>query len=158
MNIDAYIKAKHLIQEHIKVLTKASPCPENLIRLAEIKLSVKFPETYRKFLEEFGYLMLMGVEIYGIVANNPDSPMPPNTVGVTLSARINFELPASFVVISELGDGQIYCLDCSHPENANVIVYWSGYPYEAQTLEIEANNFGLFFLNSIETAIDIYYN
>jgi hypothetical protein len=72
-----------------------------------------------------------------------------------LAAQKIYDLPKHLVLISELGNGAVYCLDCSKEGKSPVVIYWSTFSKEAQEYETEAEDFGEFFLNQIKISLDV---
>jgi len=55
---------------------------------AEKSLGVVFPTEYRAFLQEFGAILVQGIEIYGIIEpNKNDPPMWQEVVDITQRLR-----------------------------------------------------------------------
>jgi len=155
MAMQRYEEAARLMQRYPDLMDFSGPCTEELINDTEVKLNVKFPSTYRKFLADYGAGSFASSEIYGIVKKNPDAMMIPNVLGATLSARQDYNLPEYLILISELGNGAVYCLDCSEIGESPVVVYWSTFPTEVQTYKIEAENFAEYFFAEVKLAIEI---
>ena len=72
-------------------------------------LNTKFGYGYKQFLKEFGCLSIEHLEFYGICGKNDSIP---SAVHATLELRkYNDNLPSDFIVIFELGNGTVYCVD-----------------------------------------------
>jgi len=80
------------------------------IELAEKRLGVEFPESYKAFLGHFGWASLEGLELYGL---GEDVPTYLGLVKVTLSERTHMRsrLPNRLVPLMNDGAGNHYCLD-----------------------------------------------
>ena len=89
------------------------PKPEALIALAERRLGLGFPASYRRFLGEYGCGDIEGLEIYGLINENFEFAGVPDAIGVTLKARRNWGLAQTLVIISRPGDGSSHALDTS---------------------------------------------
>lgn len=155
MTMQDYRQAVHLMEKYPELMDFDGSSTQEYIDKAESKLGVKFSPTYRSFLESYSVGAFGSTEIYGIVQSNPDRMMIPNVVGATMLGRQDYNLPQHLILISELGDGSVYCLDCSQEGEGPVIIYWSTFPREVQTYEIEAESFGEFFLGQIKIALDV---
>ncbi|MFB0844492.1 SMI1/KNR4 family protein [Paenibacillus oleatilyticus] len=84
----------------------------------EDRLNVKFPDSYKWFLREYGTGGVIGVEIFGGGLRDI-----PTCVRETVDWR-GYGLPEEFVVIENFGAG-VYCLDTSRIENGECpVVDW----------------------------------
>lgn len=81
---------------------------DKIVQIEEI-LKVKLPESYKWFLKNYGQILIMGVEIYGVLENKILS-----CVKVTEDYR-KFGLPNKFVVVENCDEG-VYCIDTSNIE------------------------------------------
>ena len=131
------------------------PRPENLVQTAEQTLGLRFPNSYRRFLLEYGAGSLGAAEVYGLIDTNFSSSSVPNGVWYTLSERRGSNLPSSMVVIYNDGDGDLFCLDCADQKGgeAPVVTFQPGAPLAAQRREVIASDFGSFLLNLVKTEI-----
>jgi hypothetical protein len=155
--MNQYNEAVRLMKKKTDLMDFAQGSSEDSIKNAEKKLGVIFPSIYKKFLREFGAGLFGGSQFYGVVESQTGESQDEDmlsVVGQTLYARKNYGLPNHLVLISELGNGAVYCLDCSKEKESPVIVYWSTFPREAQEYEIEAEGFGAFFLNQVQITLD----
>lgn len=81
------------------------------ISRAETDLGVVFPESYRRFLRDFGWAGVSGhFELFGL---GPGVPRHLYVVGMTRSERSDFMPPTPHHLIPVLNDGggNLYCLD-----------------------------------------------
>ncbi|WPC43877.1 SMI1/KNR4 family protein [Clostridium sp. JS66] len=84
----------------------------------ETILKVDLPESYKWFLQNYGHILIMGIEIYGVSKGEI-----PSCIKATERYR-KFGLPLQFVVI-ESSDEWIYCLDTSDIKDGEcTIVDW----------------------------------
>lgn len=161
MSMQDYEDAKELVNELLRktngVSTFVGPRPKNLIELAEARLSVNFPETYRRFLLEYGAGGVGGVEFFGVVQENFEEAGYPDVVWFTLTARREWAFPIFLLPVFELGDGELYCLDFRKVEanEARVVGFTPGYSAESQELDIVAKDFGNLFLSQIQIALKV---
>ncbi|APC40348.1 SMI1/KNR4 family protein [Clostridium estertheticum] len=90
----------------------------NRILQIETLLKVTIPESYKWFLQNYGHILIMGIEIYGVSKGEI-----PSCVKATERYR-KIGLPSQFVVI-ESSDEWVYCLDTSDIKTGEcTIVDW----------------------------------
>jgi len=163
MSIQDYEEAKVLITEMLKkpgiISTFVGPKPLSLINLAQGYLSVKFPETYRRFLLEYGAGGIGSFEIFGVVQEGFENHdyLHIDVVWLTLKERKEWNLPMFLIPIYDLGDGELFCLDLRSIEEdeAKVVGYTPGYSTPEQSLDIIAEDFGKLFLDLIQLSPNI---
>lgn len=146
-----YELAVQLMYRHPGMMHFCGYCQEKAVLGAEQTLNLRFPETYRRFLKEFGAGNFGGVEIYGIICNGEEQSSVPNTVWLTAKLRHEAELPIEFVVVSTDGMGGYICLDCSNPlfkEAPVVLCYFQN--NESTELEVIATSFGDYLFEQIQ--------
>ena len=110
------------------------------IELAEERLGVEFPESYKAFLGHFGWASLEGLELYSL---GEDVPTYLSLVEVTLSERTHMRprLPNRLVPLMNDGAGNHYCLDVMSREQGECpVVYWDHNLGESQDPEYVARN------------------
>lgn len=152
MSYEYYKKALKLIKENEGLLVKTKGAELEVIQLAEKKLGVKFPEVYKQFLKDFGYLNFEALQVYGIVNNKLiDKSSVPDGIWYTLDERLRYNFPNELLIIADFGIGELYCLDLSsNNEYGKVIAYILGYDDNEQIREVIADNFGEFLYKQIE--------
>ena len=157
MSMEDYEKAIDLLKKSRGIPTFVGPRPETLINLAQDSLVVKFPETYRRFLLEYGAGGMGSFEIYGVVNDDFENSGIPDIVWFTLRGRKEWNLPHFLLPINELGDGELYCLDLRTQERdeAKVVGFTPGYSSAEQKLDVIAEDFGKLFLDLIQLEIKI---
>lgn len=155
MSIQAYKSAVQLMEQHSELMDFDGMCSQDLIARIESRLNVVFPSTYRAFLQDYSVGSFDGIEIFGITKKEPEALLIPNVLGATLRARKQYELPSHLILISEIGNGSVYCLDCSPNNGSPVVVYWTTYPLEKQTYEIDAESFGEFLLSQVQDTLGL---
>ena len=119
---------------------------ENLLCMAEEALDIKFPPTYRYFLKNHGCGGIDGFEVYGLIDERFAPLYSSDTVGITLDARKQYNLPKEFIIISDTGDGYWYALDSSYPNKDGeypVVICGLG------AREKVNEDFGEFFLENV---------
>ena len=154
-NMMMYESAIQLMQQHPDMMYFCGPCHEGAILEAEQVLNLRFPESYRRFLSEFGAGSFGGFEIYGVICNREAQASVPNTVWLTAKLRQEVELPDQFVVVSDDGMGGYICLDCSSSslkESPIVLCYIEG----SQVTEavVIAKDFSDYLLEQSKIAIE----
>lgn len=154
MSMQDYEKAKELVTEALKkpgvISTFVGPRPLTLVNLAQDHLSVKFPETYRRFLLEFGAGGISSFEIFGVVQEDFENPdyRHIDVVWLTLKERKEWRLPSFLIPIFDLGDGELFCLDLRNKEGdeAKVVAFIPGFSSPTQVLDVIADDFGAFLI------------
>ena len=157
MSMQDLEKAFNLIKQNIeKCDFEKEPKKEELIKISEEALGLKFPPTYRLFLHKYGCGGLGGLEIYGIIDENFKESSVPDGIWLTLDERKDDYLPHHFIIISDTGDGYWYCLDSSQPnaEGEYPVVVW-GLDMAEEDKEKVAEDFGEFLLNELKQRLDI---
>ena len=94
------------------------------IKLAQVELSVRFPDSYIAFLRQFGWGRVAHFELYGL---GTDVPPYLDLVRVTCSEREEMEprLKMYLIPIMNDGGGNHYCLDSTRLENGECpVVFW----------------------------------
>ncbi len=102
-------------------------------------------------------MSLGGYEIYGIIDDNFIDSSCPDAVWLAMTDRNQFGFPHHLLPIYDLGEGTKYCLDTSqmNAEGECPVVVWPIFGYESTPiLEIEAENFGQFLLDTIQRKLD----
>lgn len=91
------------------------PIKKEVLKKAEKKLNVHFSKILNEYLEKYGYVEFNGNEIFGIVKEDFDdlSILEGCMVEYTISERINYQLPESWVTIYNFDDGYMGFLDFS---------------------------------------------
>jgi hypothetical protein len=148
--------ALQLVKQNQDQADFEGPKQEELIRLAESTLALRFPPTYRKFLEELGCGDAAGFEVYGLINENFANSSVPNGIWLTLKHRRSSDLPASFVVIADTGDGGYYAIDTAQrdeDEESPIVVWWPGLSKATSPIEKVSNDFGTFFLDRLSQAL-----
>jgi hypothetical protein len=115
MEAKKYEAARRLV-EGCKGADYAGPFPEELVVRAEDVLGVRFPPSYRRFLQDFGCLSVSSEEIYGIVDEDLLRGPVPNGIWATLDERKKFGLEKQFVILGSTGSGGWYALDTSRAD------------------------------------------
>jgi len=114
------------------------PRAERLIYLAEQRLGVVLPESYREFVRKLGAGNLGGQEIFGLIDENFSEAGVPDMVWVTLKARAEWRLPPKYMVINFDGMGGYLVLNGSphQGENEPKVASWNPI-LNASTMQLE---------------------
>ena len=129
------------------------PKTDALVQLAEQRLGVKFPPTYKEFLLRLGCGDIAGVEFYGIIDENFDDSAIPNGIWLTLHRREKFGLDPAVLLVGQSGEGY-YAIDTSQTDDFGECPVVDWIPIPKEQLEIIAPDFGKFFLDRIQEALD----
>lgn len=123
-----------------------------LIKKAEKVLGLAFPPTYQAFLKRYGCGDIAGFEIYGILHENFNDSGIPDAVWLTLDERRSTNLPLSLVLVSDVGDGSYYAIDCGsrNDEGDCPVVIWT--QGGTQTEQVHSD-FGEFARSRLENAV-----
>jgi hypothetical protein len=147
----------------IKSVRVSFACPQSLenILKAEEKLAVKLPNSYKNFLQYYGWLASSVVDIFGLTNNNNFTQyVYENVVCNTLEERkvnISPPFPHSLVPIHALGNGELSCLDTSQMnENGEcpVVAWYFGPTLPNGKLEVLAEDFGAFLLEKVQWGLE----
>ena len=131
--------------------------PPLLVDTAEQILGVKFPLTYRTFVETKGHGGPGNVFIPGIFENDLNKIKDSGVVWGVLEDRNGLGYPMHLIKLYDVGEGTTYCLDTSqmNEEGECPVVAWplGGYE-ETPVLEVVAEDFGKFFLDMVHRQIE----
>jgi cell wall assembly regulator SMI1 len=91
---------------------------------AERKLGVSFPEAFRAYLTDLGYLEFESVEMYGLGVGVPKHlDLVENTIAERTVLHPN--IPIQFIPVLNNGCGDHYCLDLRPNALDPPVVFWS---------------------------------
>ncbi|MDM5186113.1 SMI1/KNR4 family protein [Bacillus sp. DX4.1] len=124
---------------------------DDFIQNAEKLLKVKFPKSYRWFLNTYGSGGLAGMEIYGCEDTFEDS----SVVYHTNMYREQYNLSLNYVVLNDI-DGTVTCLDVNQMNNKECpVILWSRFTKELY--KITYNNFYSYLLDCLQESVDNFY-
>lgn len=152
MSIESYQKAKKIIQSNEDLADFIGGRTNELIKLAEEKLSIKFTGLYLDYLQTFGAGNFGTQEIYGIINDNFENSSVPDAIWYTLTERKEINLSKNLLVIYHTGSDELFCLDFNQLDEKGepkVVSYVPGIELERQIYDIIANDFGDFLLDLI---------
>lgn len=158
MSIQDYNNAVELIQQNQGLGDFVGNCSESIIKKAEEKLNIVFPQSYRKFLLSFGAGNFGAEEIYGVIKEDFENSGIPDAIWFTLKQRKEVNLPLNLVVIYHTGGEEMFCLDINKIgkyQEPIIVSYVIGVDSEHQIYEIIANDFGEFFLQRVKLELGI---
>lgn len=120
---------------------------DDIISLAEIKLGLTFPPTYREFLKKLGCGDVEGLEFYGIITEDFENSSVPDAIWLTLDERKR-GLPVNLIIFYSGGEGSYYALD------SNEVDKQGEYPVvmfnqNAGPFPKVSNSFGSFLLDEL---------
>ncbi len=122
--------------------------------MAESRLGVRFPDSYRDFIQRYGTGTFGGRQIYGLGV--PDDGLP-NVVWATEAMREADDFfPADLVVIQDTGEGDILCLATAlmNDDNECPVVQWiPELTFEEQAFERINSTFAHFLLRILRHAL-----
>jgi hypothetical protein len=109
MAMQDYEAALELIRANPSLASFVGPRDPALVDAAEQALGLRFPPTYRRFLEDFGAGSFGSFEVLGVIDDDFEESTVPDGIWYTLSERES-GLPDDLAVVGEVGDGTLYGL------------------------------------------------
>lgn len=158
MSIQDYNSALSLIQQNQSLNDFVGECSETIIKMAEEKLNIIFPQIYRSFLQNFGAGSFGTEEIYGIINQDFENSGIPDAIWFTLKQRKEVNLPKNLVIIYHSGGEEMFCLDVNKIgkyKEPVVVSYVIGVEAKFQKYEVIANDFGEFLLQKVKLELGI---
>jgi hypothetical protein len=150
MSMADYEQANTFIDANKDKATFAGPRPEALVKKAEVVLGIRFPETYRQFLLDYGAGNFGSAEFYGVIDDDWEDSSVPDGVWYTLNERTDSSMPSELFVVGDSGAGELYVLDLSE-ESGPVCIVDPGTAMTAR--ERIAPDFGVFLLERVQRII-----
>jgi len=147
-------KAADIIDANYDLANFVGPVPFEEVWVAESYLAVRFPDSYREFLQRYGAGSFGGRDVYGLGV--PDTALP-NVVWATDALRgADDFFPGDLVVIQDTGEGDILCLATSrlNDDNECPVVQWiPDLTFEEQAFEVVNSTFAHFLLRLVRSVI-----
>jgi hypothetical protein len=147
-------KAADIIDANYDLAEFVGPVPFEEVWVAEGRLGVTFPDSYREFLQKYGAGSFGGQPVYGLGV--PDVDLP-NVVWATEALRASDDFfPEDLVVIQDTGEGDLLCLATSrmNEERECSIVQWiPELTFEEQAFEVINKTFAGFLLRLARNAL-----
>ncbi|MCY1164942.1 SMI1-KNR4 cell-wall [compost metagenome] len=149
MSVKQVAKGIEIINLHESYCDFAGAKDETLIALAEKTLDLKFPDDYRLFLQILGCGDIGGREFFGVIDSDFINLSIPDAVWITLQERVESNLPNSYIIISDTGDGSYIVLNCIESDEDKVMIWTPGVKSEDMPFEPYYSDFGTFFYDQI---------
>lgn len=152
MSMSDLEQAIQLIDDKVAIADFEGPRPEELVKLAEVALTLEFPPTYREFVRRLGAGDIAGAEFYGVIKGDFENSSVPDAIWLTLDERKTCKLPEPFIIVGDTGDGNYYVIDLSdrNPAGEGPVVEWSP---GNRTSRVVAEDFGAFLLQRLRLAL-----
>lgn len=130
------------------------PVSELQVCSAEEALGVKFPESYRKFLLQYGCGDIAGVEFFGICRGGDIAA--PSVVFMTKSMRDSTNLPRHLIYVCDSGSDWQYMIDTSQANGneAPIIEWYGGQAENKQDCRPKYSSFSSFFVDMVRSAAE----
>ena len=125
---------------------------DRLVVLAEEALGLRFPPSYRLFVLRLGAGNVGAEEIYGLIDENFVDSSVPDGIWLTLRERQDSGLPTHMIVVYSDGMGGYFVLDTNQigaDGECPVVVWHPGRSEVGDDLEVIAEDFGAFFLETV---------
>lgn len=154
MSMAAFESAILLIEKNPQSARFVGPRPPTIVSEAETAVGMRFPPTYRRFLLELGAGEVNSVELYGIPGADLVNRPLPSGIRQTVILRKKYGFPDDLLVVGDVGNGELYCLETKPNEGEGpVVVVQPG--LEPLVREPIANDFGEFFLSQVQQALAV---
>lgn len=144
-------RARELLSHH-NVLPGSGVSDQD-IRSAEDVVG-QFPDDYRYFLREYGWVSVGHLEIYGLGSAIPGYL---DVVRMTLLERAESgsPIPDSYVCVMNDGSGNLFCFDVdrSRERAGSPIILWDHELGPDQRPEIKARSFEVWLANLLESEL-----
>lgn len=154
MSYSNFEKATKLV-EQCQFYKTAGRQTEELIKKVEEALGFKMSKQHHEYLKNYGYIMFLGTEIYGIYDKVFEGIYAGNAVIATLQDREEYNLPKAWIPVFDYDDGYVAYLDYGNLNLENeprvILSIFTGRKYEVG--EIIADDFGDFLLQLVEQQI-----
>ena len=141
------VKAAEIIDAHPDNAAYAGGVPAEEVWVAEQRLGVVFPNSYKEFLQRYGALLFSGEPVYGLGV--PDDDLP-NVIFATEQVRTSDDFfPGDLVVIQDTGAGDLLCLATSRmndDQECPVIQWIPEMSFDEQMFEVINSTFAHFLL------------
>ncbi len=150
-------RAAEIIDAYPHLADFVGGVPYEEVWVAEQKLGVTFPESYKDFLQKYGSGTFGGKVTFGLGVPETDLP---NVVYATLDMQAQDDwFPADLVVITDTGEGDILCLATTRQseeyENECPVVQWiPERSFEEQAFETVHKTFAHYLLRLAHLAVE----
>lgn len=130
----------------------AGPRSEELVAAAEKALGFTLPPSFRLFALELGAGSVGAEEIFGVTSPNFDESSVPNGIWLTLSARHEWGLPQSMLVVYFDGGVDYYVMCCTS-DDPPLMIWRPGVSKVGDDLPVVADNFGEFLMSVVRSGL-----
>ncbi|TXD83453.1 SMI1/KNR4 family protein [Subsaximicrobium wynnwilliamsii] len=124
------IRVLKIIENNIEESDFVGKIKVDIVKKTENILGLKFPKSYRMFIENYGCGDIFGIEIFGIISDPiTDVQTIPNVLWITNEFK-NKGLPKGYIIISETGDdGSYYTINTNIKNDCdeNPIYLWNSF-------------------------------
>jgi hypothetical protein len=144
-----------LVRGSDDIANHADGCDAGLITAAERDLSVTFPPSYRRVIEEFGTWDIAGEEFLGVYQAPAMGQKLLGSVTETLHAHSQYGMPSDLIVVMFDGMGGLIVLDSSQvdQEGEYPVLVWNPGVADRQSMERLGDDFGSFALSLCQRAV-----
>lgn len=160
--MDKYFDAAALVRTTSAKKRTTGGLSQTFIKKIEGRLGTPMPESFKRFLRDFGYLVIAGQEFYGEVEREAYGGGLPSFVWATEQARARGDALASDLVVRSSGYGPNYVLACSEmSEIGEAPVYLVSIAYDPETdttqqhREKVADSYGEFFHQEVSGVLNV---
>ena len=155
MSYSNFQKAMELAKT-IEYYNNAGQQTKELLERVQKTFWFEISSQHYEYLYEYGYVMFLGVEFYGIYKDVFEGIYAGNAIVATLQDREDFGLPKKWIPIYDYSDGQMAYLDYSQlnadGEPAIIVGLYNGEKYII--VERVAEDLGDFLLQVVEEQIN----
>lgn len=152
-----YEKALRLLEENKEECDFVGKQSELLIQKAEKIIGKKFSKMYYHFLINYGAGYFGALEVFGVISEGiVKSTNATDAVKCTLINRSENQLPDNYLVIYDMGDEELICLDFNRLNSNNeptVVSIYLDIDYSKQPFEFIADDFGDYLLKNVEAEV-----
>jgi hypothetical protein len=153
--IDIYKELDDLIRESGEEARGSGPATEDVIELYEKELKVKFPSTYKFFLEKYGTLSFNGESFYGISKLGLAAQSAPDVRYTTLKARELGDIDNNMILIKSSGYGPLFSIDVSVQSGGEAAVVETDLSFKRDgSKKIMAKTFADFLVCEIKKSLE----
>jgi antitoxin YobK len=124
-----------------------------VVHAAEEYLNVKFPDSYKQYLQEWGVLEIDSSEFYGLIGSDFDNSSVPDVAWFNRTIREIKAIPRHLVIFRNIEGVRYYCLDTTRLDSRNEcpVVIWN--PVTNSMEESLNMNFAQFLKECIEIVL-----
>jgi len=160
MSWDNYERALRVLENNQDECDFIGKRSESLIEKAESEIGIKFSKMYRHFLMNYGAGNFWALEIFGVISRDfvKNAALDAtDAIKYTLIKRRENQLPNHYLVIYDMGDNELICLDFNSLDEKNepaVVTIYLDMDFSKQPFEIIADDFGEYLLECVEAELD----